>query len=73
MQTPITVTADMRSFIHFGMDTALFAKITGLNQPDSTKIGVKETDNIVSYNFEFFFRRGRRKKLLLKQIDTLLP
>jgi hypothetical protein len=41
MQTPVTVTADMRSFMHVCMDAALFAKITGFNQPDSAEISIE--------------------------------
>ena len=73
MQAPVTVPADVRPFLHLGMDAVPFAQISGPYQPDAAEIGVEEADDAVGDHLEFALERGRRKKRLLEQADALLP
>jgi hypothetical protein len=73
MQTPVGITADMRSFLHFGMDTSAFTQVSGPNQPDAAEIGSGDLDNAVGDILKLVIKRGRHEKGLMEQVDALLP
>ena len=73
MQAAATVEAILFSFPYFGVDAALFASVTGPNQPDTAEVSVEKPDNGIGDVLEFLAQRCRREQRLLQQANTFQP
>ena len=58
MQTPVAIKTNVRSFFCLGMDAAIFAQVTVLNQPYTAEISIEIAYYVVGNFFEPVFKRS---------------